>query len=362
MATNILEMTPAASGSWVGYSTVIFGRYGATTNDSEGKIKVLRQSGATVQMFILASAAGNNTTLNLGRRNAGDTANVGANIILNRRASNFRSGGFTMHYYQGERRTNSANPITSADVGNKIRLSLYDSSGAALNIFDDFAPPPQAEREDWNDVYEGTLPVRQIYQGGHLYWDTADAASSLPAITSFTVSPETIDRDTRPTGNITLRFAVSGATSNRIYNVSTGRSIPLTSNTTAVVAQPLETTVYRLVSRNSHGASHQDVTVSVSQNPTVTVRRTRFLQIPQGGGSVLYEFSGTVTGLPRPTVTYNFSTGETGTVTQFVKGTNPYTWTYKWRQTLPNDNSRSLTVTARNASGSVTANLANINS
>ena len=361
MATNILELTPQASGSWYGYSTVIFGRYGATTNDSTGKIKVLRQQGASVQLFILSSAAGANATLRVARRNSGDTADVGSPIILNRRAAGFRSGGFTMNYYAGEVRGGQTAPITSSDVGNKIRLSFYDSSGNALNIFDDFAPPPQAEREDWNDIYVGTLPYKQVYQGGHLYWDTADAASSLPAITSFTVSPETIDRDTRSTGNITLRFAVSGATSNRIYNVATGRAIALTSNTTAIIPQPLETTTYRLVSRNSHGASHQDVTVSVSQNPVVTVRRTRFLQIPQGGGSVLYEFSGTVTGLPRPTVTYRFSTGETGTVTSFVQGANPYTWTYKWRQTLPNANNRSLTVTAQNASGSTSANLSNIN-
>ena len=134
------------------------------------------------------------------------------------------------------------------------------------------------------------------------------------------------------------------------------------STTVPNIERPDGPTPYRLVARNSGGASHRDTTLTITKNPTLSgLRRIGSLSRP---GFTNYTFGFTLTGLPQPTVTYRFSGGQTGTVptVHLRQGDNAYTWNViNWQVTMPNANAQSLTLTATNASGSVTASLANIN-
>ena len=353
MATNILGITVGrGTGSQVGYSgsTITFfgGSYGSKVNDADDDVGSINLStGGTIYLFIKNVGT---TPIRVDRITSQTDTTVVQTVTLNRQGS-IRGHEYFVIRSQDIPSLSSAF-FRNSDIGNKVYLA-FTQGGSPLNLFEDFAPPPRAELEDWIDVYLGTLPLKQIYQGGHLYWDTADSASNLPQVTSFRSSLSTIDLDTRPTGNITLTFAVSGSTRNTIYDLNTNRAVALTSNTTAVIAQPRVTTTYRIVAQNSHGANHLDVTVTVTQNPAISnLRRTRFLQIPRGGGSVLYEFSGNVVGLPTPTLRYSFSTGETGVIQAPVNGV------FSFRHTFAGVVAgRRLTVTARNASGSTSRSI-----
>ena len=128
------------------------------------------------------------------------------------------------------------------------------------------------------------------------------------------------------------------------------------------INRPNKSTNYRLVARNAGGASHRDITLTITKNPTLSgLRRVGSLSRP---GFTNYTFSFTTTGLPQPVVTYSFSGGQSGTVpvVHFRQGANPYTWNIiNWQITMPNANAQSLTLTATNASGTATARMANIN-
>ena len=207
--------------------------------------------------------------------------------------------------------------------------------------------------------FVGSMPITRVYIGTREVF----RQGTPPVITALSAAPNNIDLDTRASGTVTITFGVTGSTHNRLYNTRTGANIPFTTSTTAIFNQPNQTTTYRLVSQNATGATHRDVTINVSKNPTIAnFRRTGFAQNPSGG-SVTYQFEATVGGLPRPVLTYRFTTGEQGTVNvrHFVQGATPDVWTVRWTVVLANANARGLTVTATNASGSVTATLANIN-
>ena len=130
--------------------------------------------------------------------------------------------------------------------------------------------------------------------------------------------------------------------------------------TVSNIPQPNQTTTYRLFVHNTGGGSHKDTTITVTKNPTLAnCRRTGVITRTN-----TYFFGFILTGLPRPTVTYAFSGGQTGTVsdTHLTQGANPYTWTSSgWQIIFPNSNAQSLTLTATNSSGSVTCRIANIN-
>ena len=133
------------------------------------------------------------------------------------------------------------------------------------------------------------------------------------------------------------------------------------------IPQPNKPPSYRVfVHNNTGGYSHRDTSVNVTKNPTITnLRRTN---VVTRAGFSTYTFAFTVTGLPRPAVTFDFSnfaesSGNRVATTHFIQGSNPYTWNVSgWSVTFPNSDARSLTLTATNGSGSVTASLANINS
>ena len=126
------------------------------------------------------------------------------------------------------------------------------------------------------------------------------------------------------------------------------------------IDRPNQTTDYRLLATNGGGASHRDIQFVVTKDATISgCRRTGF-----NNQTFLYQFTATVTGLPRPVVTYSFSGGRTGTIDarHFQQGSNPYTWTItNWRVNFANANPQSLTLTATNSSSTNTCRLANIN-
>ena len=219
-------------------------------------------------------------------------------------------------------------------------------------------------------LFNGTQPIN-LYAGSTLI----SRHNNPPAITAFSASPSTIDLDTRASGTITFTLGVTGspgATTNaQIVQLPNGANIGTTftagaganiSTTLPNILQPQQTTTYRLFATNSGGSSHRDTTVTVTKNPTLTnCRRIGSITRP---GFTNYTFGFTLTGLPRPTVTYVFSGGQTGTVStsHYQQGSNPYTWTASnWVVTMPNANAQSLVLTARNSSGTATCTLSNIN-
>ena len=199
----------------------------------------------------------------------------------------------------------------------------------------------------------------------------------VPVITSFSVTPTTIDLDDRLTGTISFSLGVTGTagqvTTARIIRVRDNAQIGTTftggsglniSQTLPNIAQPLRTETYRLIATNTDGNAHRDTTVTVTKNPTLTnCRRTNYID-----ATTLYEFAFNLTGLPRPSVRYVFTqnsiAGQQGQVpfNHYAQGSNPYTWNVTgWRINFANSNARSLTLTASNSSGSSSCTINNIN-
>ena len=199
----------------------------------------------------------------------------------------------------------------------------------------------------------------------------------VPVITSFSVTPTTIDLDNRLTGTISFSLGVTGTagqvTTARIIRVRDNAQIGTTftggsglnlSQTLPNIAQPLRTETYRLIATNTDGNSHRDATVTVTKNPTLTnCRRTNYID-----ATTLYEFAFNLTGLPRPSVRYVFTqnsiAGQQGQVpyNHYAQGSNPYTFNVTgWRINFANSNARSLRLTASNSSGSSSCVINNIN-
>ena len=226
-------------------------------------------------------------------------------------------------------------------------------------------------------LFDGTRPI-DLYAGNKAI--SKRNHTNPPVITVFSVAPNTIDLDTRPSGTITFTLAVTGiaggVTNAQIVRLPHGANIGTTFTAAAGsnistdlpnVVQPQSTTTYRLFASNSGGHSHRDTTVTVTKNPTITnCRRVGYID-----STKTYFFGWTLTGLPQPTVTYSFSGGQSGTASasHLSQGSNPYTWytsagspvNYGLRITFANSNAQSLTLTATNASGSSTCTISNIN-
>lgn len=81
---------------------------------------------------------------------------------------------------------------------------------------------------------------------------------ALPVITSFTATPSYARQDA-PAGNVTLAFAVTGSTQNRIHRLSDNGNVPLATSTSAIVAEPNADETWRLTSTNAEGSVHADV-------------------------------------------------------------------------------------------------------
>ena len=259
----------------------------------------------------------------------------------------------------------NGNFLNDTDLNKVVYYRLFQSDGTTpINIFDSFDDSEVGRIEqsnEWVRVVNESHAIGKVYLGTNStpYWQQG----ATPTITSFTVAPTTIDLDTRPSGNITLSFGVTGSTHNAIHRKDTGQNIPLTTPTTAVIAQPDKPTTYVLLSSNNTGAVSREVTVDVNKNAGITnFRRTGFYQSRFGTSSGTYRFGARITGLPQPVLTYRFSTGEQGSITtRHLTRVDDNTWDLTWTIYLGSLVSRSMTLTATNASNTTSATIANIN-
>ena len=213
--------------------------------------------------------------------------------------------------------------------------------------------------------------------GGREYWTTDRIPNSADWVTDGRLTLSIKFKMTAVTSTIRLSFAVTAqagkALSAQVYNAGTGAEIGTRfvaaagSGISEVVNAPTpnqSSTTYRVIAKNSGGASHKDLSVTATKDPTIAnLRRTRYIAPIPGYSPAQYTFGMTITGLPRPTATYTFSGGQNGTIDarHFTQGANPYTWTVNFPQSFATVTAQSLTVTVTNASGSANARIANIN-
>ena len=209
-------------------------------------------------------------------------------------------------------------------------------------------------------VLKGSTPVQRIYVGNNIFFEQG----TPPTIQSFTSDASTIDLDTTlRSRRVHFSFSVANSTHNAITNKRTGMNIPLNTSGTAVINIPNQTTTYVLTASNENGAISSEVTITVTKNPTImNLRRTGFTGDRLGGTGGTYRFGAIITGLPRPTLRYQFSTGESGTLTtrHLTQGGTPYKWILSFTHYFGLLNPRNLTVTATNASGTASATIINI--
>ena len=217
-------------------------------------------------------------------------------------------------------------------------------------------------------VYRGTSAERD---GSRAYWTRAPINSAdtiadgrLSISIQFLVSGP---GDTLKMG-ITIPATAGQVTRGHVVELPSGAAIgaPFASSSGGAINQSLTTprpdksTSYRAVASNNGGSAHADASVSVTKNPTLAnCRRVGFVGI-----TTTFFFGLTMTGLPRPTLTYSFGGGgPIGGISHniMVQGANAYTWIVNnFAQTLQNNNARSLTFTATNSSGTATCRIANI--
>ena len=191
---------------------------------------------------------------------------------------------------------------------------------------------------NFNHIYIGTKPVQTIKKGNTIVWQ----AVNPPSILTFTATPSAIDLDTRSTGNITISWTAasqSNIQTSRVYLQPQGTRIGQTFVTGSGAgvsesftnAQPNQTQIYRVVINNSGGASYRDATVTVTQNAGITnFRRTAFQQAP-GLQAGTFWFKATITGYPRPTLSYRFGNGRQGAISnRHLTPAGSNSWTLDW--------------------------------
>ena len=134
-------------------------------------------------------------------------------------------------------------------------------------------------------------------------------SASVPTITAFSSNPTFIDEDATPPTNITLTWAVTGSTHNQITNLQSGRNVPFTTSTTAIIARPTQRTVYSLVCRNNFGSVSSKVTVPVYDDPIISRLAVEYTTNPFSphGATVYLEY--TVSGKPFPTLSADHGIG-----------------------------------------------------
>ena len=180
---------------------------------------------------------------------------------------------------------------------------------------------------------------------------------ATPATISFNLQVEA------ESGQIIHAHIVNRTTGGNVgpsYVSATGAGL---TETVQNIPRPTQTTTYRLIAYTAGGSSFVDSTVAVTQAPVLSnLRRTNFIPAIAGVSGAQYTFEVTVVGFPQPTMTYNFSTGETGSITRLTPFANRVnTWLATFTHTFSNANARSLTVNAQNSRRTAHLTLGNIN-
>ena len=165
-------------------------------------------------------------------------------------------------------------------------------------------------------IFVDTRPAQKIYMGarpsvgneGDPVWENTNP----PSIQTFSVTPTSIDLDSRATGNVSISFTAPAQTEVQTAEVflvpqhtKVGQTYVTAANTgvsqTFTTPQPNQTQSYRLVLRTSGGAVHRDATVTVQKDLAITnFRRTGFTQDPTNPLRGLYRFAFRITGYPKP--------------------------------------------------------------
>ena len=148
-------------------------------------------------------------------------------------------------------------------------------------------------------IFKGATAISKIYKGAALIWTRARAGK--PVISSFTASAPA-------NGFVTLRFRTSKSTRNRITR--NGVNVPLTTSTTAAIADPgVGSYDYVLTSSNAAGKTKRTVTVTKNAAPTLRNFRVAY-QSPQGPGRFTNgHFNADWSGWPRPAFTIDYGNG-----------------------------------------------------
>ena len=209
--------------------------------------------------------------------------------------------------------------------------------------------------QNYSKVSLGTAVIERIYKGAQLFWQQG----TPPTISSFTVTPTTINLDSATPTMVTIAFSIAvGATTVRIYlepqGTQLGRAYTVgsgatNSQTNITHPRPTQNQTYRLVASTTRGEVHQDRTVTVTQSAGVSdTRRINFIS----GTPAQYTFTARIVGYPQPAVSYRFSTGETNTLTAShltpVSG-QVNTWILRFVITFNTVQNRNLTITAGTA-------------
>ena len=147
-------------------------------------------------------------------------------------------------------------------------------------------------------LYHNGTPIRNVYYNGQTIW----TRGGVPEISSFTATPANALR-TSVRRNITLRFAVTGSTTNTITETlsdGTIRNVPVSGNS-VVIPMPRLTARYTLVSRNVNGTASRQITFYRGVAPVIATWRWGGFRQAIGAiapASVLLEWN--VTGSPNP--------------------------------------------------------------
>lgn len=216
--------------------------------------------------------------------------------------------------------------------------------------------------------FRGAEAIQKRYRGNDLIWSN----SNPPTIQSFTANPDSIDLDTRPTGNIRFIWDIrNNPTGWAIYRGSDKISPENVGNTPTTTgfflfAQPNQNTVYTLRASSATGSISQNVTVTVQQDLAITNFRRTGYHATAGRG--LYDFTFRIKGYPKPnrfvfSGAHSFTTDGRHLVA--VAGA-VNTWDFSIRFNLVPLQGRALTVTATNGTtgtgSSATATISNIDS
>ena len=253
-------------------------------------------------------------------------------------------------------------------------ISIY---GCCYYAFGDLSIGTQTSEP--THIAIGSFQVQKVSVGTDTtaIWEVTNA----PNISAFSVSPNSIDLDTRASGNISFTITVdaqSGQSLNaHIVRVSDGANVGTAFTSSAGanineilpnITQPTHTTTYRLIARSGGGSSHRDANVSVTQNAQISnLRRTGFRQQGTGGN---FQFTARIIGTPQPAITWRFGGGSQSqrnndNVHCTAVSGQVNTWDCVWGGLSGSFHSNltdSFTMTATNSSNSVSATISNISS
>ena len=205
---------------------------------------------------------------------------------------------------------------------------------------------------NWVHVENHAQAYEEIYLGPQSFWRQGTA----PVITAFTVDRNNIDLDTT-TGNIELIVRGTGFTNGQIINQNTGEVVQNFATNTGVSRAstpiPTEDTTFVATVTNNTGATSSSLTVRVTKNPVITnFRSTGQYHSPLSSGSN-FRFAAIIDGRPQPALSADQGIGAIST--RHLTRRSDGRWDLDFTHVFGIAGSRTITLTATNSSGSVTA-------